>query len=815
MKDLRPDSSYLLKLAAKNKYGMGEFDQYVKPVKTLDFDPTFLPDLSVKGITKDSISIGWNTPTDERIKEHTNYYKLTKKTAEQVVNMYQDANTYSFYLWRHLDSATNYSFTVAACNGYTRECGPSSEPVYAVTEDGLSGPPAQVEIVCKSDNISGMNYVDVKWVEPLKKYGQIEFYNVSHDLVTVHMDILNCFHLQIQLRGVANYMDASKRSQVELFGPEMKTEDAVTRRTRFDFLKPNTNYTVDVCAVTRRKECGQETSASCKMRQTPPRAEHLNRFQWFSDFKSGHPVFRLRMPQLSERNGRICCLRIIVVKMQQGQSTADLPHQSELIISSYRKVHQSHSVWGAYIAEILGANFMGKEVLVGDGQNFLSAHMGGCPACQTGVRAHLLQAAQMAERKRFTRSTGMQEVNELVEDGFLDENANYTAFVELIIPDSDMVGRSPYISPRKPGEPVALESSQINAILISIFAVIAGLIIVVLSLLLALMLLRRYSKKVAATQGGVEMSLRRTLRHFCTTIRGRDHSQYLITPEAPPKTEIGPIPKDNLVQEYLRRHQDSDYGFLAEFEQLPDKFPDRTTEHCDASHNRPKNRYPDIKCYDQTRVKLAEIEDKEGSDYINANFVMSYKERKRWICAQGPLEHTVADFWRMVYEQGVEIIIMLTNLEEYNRVKCAQYWPQAGDSNYCTTPVIINVGFCTETRYSDYIVRELKLTITKGENDKEVRTVYHYHYLQWKDFNAPEHAPGMLKFVKRINEAWSGTSPMVVHCSAGVGRSGTLIAIDSLIQQLDDEKEVTIYQLVCDLRHQRNFLVQSVVREEI
>jgi hypothetical protein len=150
----------------------------------------------------------------------------------------------------------------------------------------------------------------------------------SRYLVVTHV----CF--QIQLRGVANFLDSNNKAQIELFGPEVKTEDAASRKTRFDFLKPNTNYTVEVCAVTRRKECGQATSTSCKMRQTSPRAEHLNRFQWFTDSKSGHPVFRLRMPQLSERNGRICCLRVIVVKLKQGNLTeraaylspfADLP----------------------------------------------------------------------------------------------------------------------------------------------------------------------------------------------------------------------------------------------------------------------------------------------------------------------------------------------------------------------------------------------------------------------------------------------------------------------------------------------------------
>ena len=292
--------------------------------------------------------------------------------------------------------------------------------------------------------------------------------------------------------------------------------------------------------------------------------------------------------------------------------------------------------------------------------------------------------------------------------------------------------------------PLSLDSVRLQSLLVSVLGVLAGLVFVALSLLAALVLLRRYSKKVAATQGGVEMSLRRSIRHLYSTLRGRDHSQYLITPEVP-KADISPIGKDDLVPAFLDRHKDSDYGFQAEFELLPDRYPDRTTDECDRTLNRPKNRYPDIKCYDQTRVSLSELEDRDGSDYINANFVNGYKERKRWICAQGPLEHTVADFWRMVYEQKVSLLIMLTNLEEYNRVKCAQYWPGAGDSNY-TIPsgMVLNVAFATERRYSDYTVRELRLTMRRGE-EKEERTVWHYHYLQWKDFNAPEHAPGMLK----------------------------------------------------------------------
>lgn len=96
-----------------------------------------------------------------------------------------------------------------------------------------------------------------------------------------------------------------------------------------------------------------------------------------------------------------------------------------------------------------------------------------------------------------------------------------------------------------------------------------------------------------------------------------------------------PISRSELVAAYIERHRDSDYGFQQEFELLPDRFTDRTTRASDARENVYKNRYPDIKAYDQTRVKLSQVDSIAGSDYINANYVLGYKERKKFICAQG------------------------------------------------------------------------------------------------------------------------------------------------------------------------------------
>lgn len=273
--------------------------------------------------------------------------------------------------------------------------------------------------------------------------------------------------------------------------------------------------------------------------------------------------------------------------------------------------------------------------------------------------------------------------------------------------------------------------------------------------------------------------------------------------------DMCPIAKADLVSAYIERHRDSDYGFQQEFELLPDRFSDRTTRASDTRENVYKNRYPDIKSYDQTRVKLSQIDSIAGSDYINANYVLGYKERKKFICAQGPMDTTVNDFWRLIWEQHLELILMLTNLEEYSKTKCAKYWPEKIEKEKVFGEIIVT--YFQETRYSDYIVRELKIC-KSGLRDKDERHIVQYHYLVWKDFMAPEHPHGIIKFIKRINEVYSiEKGAILIHCSAGVGRTGTLVALDCLLQQLKEEGQVAIFNTICDLRHQRNFLVQSLV----
>lgn len=175
------------------------------------------------------------------------------------------------------------------------------------------------------------------------------------------------------------------------------------------------------------------------------------------------------------------------------------------------------------------------------------------------------------------------------------------------------------------------DDDELSSILNFVVQILTALIVIVLILLLALCFLHRHYTQHGG-QGDEVISLRDSLsRALCG---GRSSHNHLIGSISSKPPDIAPIVRSELAQAFAIRHKDSDYGFQHEFEMLPDRFNDRTTKNSDAKENVYKNRYPDIKSYDQTRVKLSLMNSVLGTDYINANFVLGYKERKKFICAQ-------------------------------------------------------------------------------------------------------------------------------------------------------------------------------------
>ncbi|CAF3353527.1 unnamed protein product [Rotaria sp. Silwood1] len=243
-----------------------------------------------------------------------------------------------------------------------------------------------------------------------------------------------------------------------------------------------------------------------------------------------------------------------------------------------------------------------------------------------------------------------------------------------------------------------------------------------------------------------------------------------------------------------------------EFRKLPNP-PAKDTHAAKEERNLDKSRYRDVLPGESTRVKL-QPDDDEKHDFINANYVTGYNnQEKAYIFTQGPLQTTVKDFWRMVWQENVTIIVMTTNIRESGTMKCFPYWPT--QSKEITNAGLYQIQNEKSEKFESFIITTLLL---RKKNHAETRVIYHAHYLKWPDHGIPSNTKDALLFLDKVEyyrQITSTKGPILLHCSAGIGRTGTFCAIDIGIKRYLEKKTIDIPSTVLKMRTERAGSVQT------
>eukprot|EP00731_Ephydatia_muelleri_P018888 Em0011g928a len=270
---------------------------------------------------------------------------------------------------------------------------------------------------------------------------------------------------------------------------------------------------------------------------------------------------------------------------------------------------------------------------------------------------------------------------------------------------------------------------------------------------------------------------------------------YQMTLPAVPLTKFGPY--------VAKSHEKNNVGFTNQYRSL-ESTTKRPSTVALSSENKSLNRFANIVPYDENLIQLSPIEGQQDcqKSYINASYIAGYSEPKKFIATQGPLPSTVVDLWRLVWQEGVSTIVMVTNIKEDGKVKCQQYWAESGHQKYGP----FSVAITEQKDFADYVIRVFEVTLSGSA----ARKVTQFHFTGWPDHGVPEYATSLLAFHRKVKSQHDGSKgPILAHCSAGVGRTGTLIAIDTVLEQIEKEGLVDIAGTIRKMRQQRMKMVQT------
>ncbi|ULU06944.1 hypothetical protein L3Y34_018619 [Caenorhabditis briggsae] len=784
--------------------------------------PRQISKLNVTASERDAI-VTWESEGEEMAID----LRLVRRSDTRGAVVYRGDNVTSPVVVKDLRAATPYTLFASGKDGSV----PFELTHHFTTGQKRPFPPKEedVRILNSGSSLS----CEVEWKTPAETNGRITKYFVSvrgamrkSDGTLTPDDFPSAEEVD---KRCANWDEDESKSAQNGINPIDFSNDFYS--CKFGPLKPNRNYSVSVWAENSagrslpavfKKNC-VTNFAQPDLVETPQTLRTANMTTFNLAFS--HPP--------DDMNGPISCYYIAIVPLPTNVSLDLLPETNEIVMDSFTKVYANnlHSSaaekkrFFAYVAE--SYTELPMETVIGDGLGvsglkacnvrYLSRYTAEDLALRNGLKYTGFLIVRVDKEEEVNRKGGPSGTNgSSIYRNLIDKSSpttersrtssSATRHLRQLHLSGPAYGYSGYF------KPILLDSnSSSGGYGVFVKIVLPILIFLVCATCLSLFMINRKNQ---------------FLSDWCPPFISKMASKDVVERTLLKQT-FGAIPVEDLPTEYVTRHRDSDFLFVQEYEALP-HFPMNTVA-SNRKENAIKNRYNDIRAFDETRVKLEQIRGDEHSDYINANFIKSWKEKKLFIAAQAPVEATIDDFWRMIWEQKSELIVMVANLTEKNRQQCAKYWPDEEISRYGD----IIVEPTSVSFHSDYVVRKFDIAhiaecgpdvilnengveyanvpIVKGQFAENARHILQYHFTNWNDYKAPECSTGLLRFMYILRELPEfNNSPVVIHCSAGVGRTGTFITIDSMFDQCLAERKANVFEFVCNLRRQRNLMVQSV-----
>ncbi|XP_078353190.1 receptor-type tyrosine-protein phosphatase S-like [Oculina patagonica] len=780
-----------------------------KPVVKLEF----------QGGTAFSLSFTLRLLSDDRSNSFLQYYTLRYRKDDgngwikKISRISPSTTTYQI---TDLEPYTEYIVELYATNKhFTSE----KSEVRARTTAYVPGPPHNVIV----DAINS-TAIHVQWMPPLKPNGPLKFYTVSvtgsfRKVVTVMPNVTEAF-----IGGLDPYTNYSVKVKVEN-SVSHKESSGVIIRTR-----PS--------APSKPRHLDANTTGPYSVRLTWKKPKKVNgiivlfkvRMYWrFKNMKGGYKEETYLIPaKVTTRAG----------KRRFARRVSDYAVRSlEPVRDIELKRVQPFAIISIQVSE--GTRNADQEPLWSPFSNNQTIEtMEGAPSAPLNVELQEKTATSLlvtwkppeypngiiqGYRIIYSNNTGRNYSTADITKGLqnktlfyllsgLKEDREYKIYVQAFTSYPGEVS-SPASFNKSPGDVSERSGVDTGSLYGGVFA---GIIILAFAIIIVALVIRRRKKRRDSTELksnryavansndsgiGDKESLDRV--PGIKYLQGRRGSEDVVGPGK--FVIIKPIPIEKLRDYCEINHADGNKSFREEFVSIrvPGNF---TWESSQKPENKAKNRYKNIIPYDHTRVTLAEVDGYPGSDYINANFIDGYNHHCKFIATQGPVANTFGDFWRTVWDQGVCVIVMVTNIVEGGRIKCLKYWPSASPEMY--GPVLVSPG--DEEELADYVVRKFSIQMTSDTAEYRAREVTQYHFTAWPDQGVPTHATSLLAFLKKVRASVPEDSgPILIHCSAGVGRTGTYIVLDAMLDQIGAEGVVDIYGFVCHIRQQRSSMVQT------